>query len=59
MRREGRVVGSRMLQAQVLTLRLYDHDENLVRESHVDIPSGVDDLVFTTEKVRAFFASAP
>ena len=58
MRRGGRVVGSRMLQAQILTLRLYDHDGSLLRESLVDIPSGVDDRVFTTERVRAFFQSA-
>lgn len=57
-RREGREVGSRMLQARVLTLRLYNHDGSLVRESHADIPTEADDRAFTTEQVRAFFASA-
>ena len=55
--RAGRRVGSRMLQALVVSLSLYDHDGHLVRESRAEMPSGADDREFTTEQVRAFFES--
>lgn len=57
--RNGRVVGRRMMQAEVLTLSLFDHEGTLLRETREDMPRDATARRFVTQQIRAFFAQTP